>query len=209
MKQMTKRGIDLLVAGSALVAMSPLLCVIALCLLITQGSPVFFRQVRPGKNGQPFVLCKFRTMLSMHDVKGEALPDSARITRIGLFLRRTSLDELPTLVNVLRGDMSVVGPRPLLMKYLPLYSAEEMTRHLVKPGVTGWAQVHGRNVLSWEEKLRLDAWYAQNWSILLDFRIMLKTVSLVLSGRGVSHSGHATMPEFTGNDNSKATNKKR
>lgn len=162
------------------------------------GSPVLFRQVRPGINGKPFEMIKFRTMLDAVDVDGNILPDSARLTRFGNFLRSTSLDELPELWNVLRGDMSLVGPRPLLMEYLPLYSPEQARRHDVRPGVTGWAQINGRNAISWEDKFKLDVWYVDNQSLWLDIRILLLTVKKVVVRDGISADGEATMTRFYG-----------
>ena len=170
---------------------------IALAIRITMGSPVIFRQVRPGLHGRPFVIYKFRTMLDLRDEKGNLLPDEKRLTRLGKFLRRFSLDELPELWNVVKGDMSLVGPRPLLMEYLPLYTPEQARRHEVKPGLTGWAQINGRNALSWEEKFKLDVWYVDNLSFWLDMKIIFLTIWKVLKGEGISAPGHATMPKFT------------
>jgi lipopolysaccharide/colanic/teichoic acid biosynthesis glycosyltransferase len=162
------------------------------------GSPVFFRQVRPGMRGQPFSMVKFRSMTDARDSHGELLPDAARLTSFGKFLRASSLDELPELWNVLRGDMSLVGPRPLLMEYLPLYSAQQARRHEVRPGITGWAQVNGRNALSWEEKFKLDVWYVDNRTMWLDLKILFLTVRKVLVRDGISAAGEATMSRFTG-----------
>ncbi len=162
------------------------------------GTPVLFRQVRPGLNGKPFEMVKFRTMLDAVDPTGHLLPDSERMTPFGSFLRSSSLDELPELWNVLKGDMSLVGPRPLLMEYLPLYSPEEYRRHEVRPGVTGWAQINGRNALSWEEKFALDLWYVDNRTLWLDLRIIFLTVKKVFMRDGISADGEATMPKFTG-----------
>jgi sugar transferase EpsL len=191
-----KRVIDLLGAGAGLIALAPVLLLIALAVRRSLGSPVLFRQVRSGRHGQPFELLKFRTMTPARDAAGELLPDAQRLTRLGSWLRSTSLDELPELINVLRGDMSLVGPRPLLPEYLPHYSAEQARRHEVRPGVTGWAAVQGRNALSWERRLALDVWYVDNWSLLLDLKILLMTVVKVLKREGISAEGHATMPRF-------------
>jgi lipopolysaccharide/colanic/teichoic acid biosynthesis glycosyltransferase len=163
------------------------------------GSPVFFRQTRPGKDGEPFQMVKFRTMLDAVNKDGKPLPDDQRMTRFGSFLRSASLDELPELWNVLKGDMSLVGPRPLLLEYLPLYSKEQYRRHEVRPGVTGWAQVNGRNAISWEDKFRLDVWYVDNQSFWLDLKILLLTVKKVLVRDGIRGEGEATMSKFTGN----------
>ncbi len=162
------------------------------------GRPIFFKQVRPGLYGKPFVLYKFRTMLDLRDQTGKMLPDERRLTSFGRWLRSTSLDELPVLFNVLKGDMSLVGPRPLLMEYLDRYTTEQARRHEVKPGITGWAQINGRNAISWEEKFALDVWYVDNWSLLLDFRIIFLTILKVLKHEGISADGHVTMPEFKG-----------
>jgi lipopolysaccharide/colanic/teichoic acid biosynthesis glycosyltransferase len=172
--------------------------VVAGLVLLTQGVPVIFRQVRPGRGGRPFELLKFRTMRHARDAAGRPLPDAERLTGFGKFLRRTSLDELPELWNVLRGDMSLVGPRPLLMEYLPLYSPEQARRHEVRPGVTGWAQVSGRNALSWEEKFRLDVEYVDRCSLAMDLRILAMTAAAAAPARGVSAEGSATMPRFMG-----------
>lgn len=181
------------------------LCLLALPLLILigmvrrkLGSPVFFRQVRPGLHGRPFEMVKFRTMTDARGQDGELLPDALRLTAFGRFLRATSLDELPELWNVLKGEMSLVGPRPLLMEYLPLYSPEQARRHEVRPGVTGWAQVNGRNALSWEEKFKLDVWYVDHQSLFLDIKILWLTVKKVLIRDGISAAGEATMPKFLG-----------
>lgn len=196
---MIKRLFDIVVAGLALLLMSPVLAVVAICILIFVGSPVIFRQQRPGLAGRPFTILKFRTMTSRRTENGELLPDAQRLTQLGRFLRATSLDELPTLVNVVLGNMSLVGPRPLLMEYLPLYSDEQARRHEVAPGITGWAQVNGRNALSWEEKFQLDVWYVDNHSIWLDLKILWLTLVKVLKREGISHPGDSTMPKFKGN----------
>ena len=174
---------------------------IAVLIRLMQGSDVFFFQQRPGLNGQAFKMIKFRTMSNARDAKGQLLPDEERLTPLGIFLRKTSLDELPEFYNVLKGDMSVVGPRPLLMQYLSRYSPKQMRRHEVKPGITGWAQVHGRNAISWEEKFEMDVWYVDNQSFLLDCHIILLTVKQTLLREGIHHEGCATMMEFHSSQN--------
>ena len=181
-----------------LVLLSPLMAVVAALVRFVLGPPVFFRQERPGLGGRPFILLKFRTMTDARDPVGTPLPDGQRLGSFGRWLRTTSLDELPELLNVLKGDMSLVGPRPLLMDYLPLYSAEQARRHEVRPGVTGWAQVHGRNAVSWEERFRLDVWYVDHRNICLDIRILALTVAAVVRRRGISQPGHATAEPFRG-----------
>ena len=193
-----KAALDRAAATCGLVLVLPLLAVTALAIHVQGQGPVLFVQLRPGRRGRPFRLVKFRTMRAALGPDGRPLPDAERLTPLGRWLRRTSLDELPQLLNVVCGQLSLVGPRPLLMEYLPRYSPDQARRHLVKPGITGWAQIKGRNSLSWEEKFALDCWYVDNWSLLLDFRILLKTVQSVLSGRGVSAPGHATAEEFRG-----------
>lgn len=193
-----KRVVDIIGATLGLALLAPLLLSIAVLVRLKLGSPVLFRQVRPGLHGKPFVIYKFRTMTDERDGTGVLLPDDQRLTRFGRFLRNTSLDELPELFNVLKGEMSLVGPRPLLMEYLERYTPEQARRHEVKPGITGWAQIHGRNAISWEEKFRLDVWYVDNWSLGLDFRILLITLWKVLRREGISAEGHATMPQFVG-----------
>ena len=193
-----KRPIDAAVALAALVVLSPLLLALGIAVRFALGRPVLFRQLRPGLHGGLFEILKFRTMREAADASGTPLPDSERLTGLGRFLRATSLDELPELVNVLRGDMSLVGPRPLLVEYLPRYSAEQARRHEVRPGITGWAQVHGRNAVSWDERFRLDVDYVDRVSFLLDLRIVLRTFGLVLRREGISAGGHATMPPFQG-----------
>ncbi|HXY94572.1 MAG TPA: sugar transferase [Acidimicrobiia bacterium] len=195
---MAKRAFDVAGAVSLLVLLSPIAAVVALAVWLRLGPPVLFRQTRPGRGGRPFTLLKFRTMTEQRDARGDPLPDERRLTALGRVLRRTSLDELPELVNVLTGDMSLVGPRPLLMEYLPLYSPEQMRRHDVRPGITGWAQVNGRNALTWEDKFALDVWYVDHHSLRLDSTILARTVGQVLSGRGVSAPGHATTERFRG-----------
>ena len=194
----TKRLFDVCVAGLGLLFLSPVIIALAVCVLIFVGRPVIFAQVRPGLRARPFTIWKFRTMTLGRSDDGELLPDEQRMTRFGRFLRASSLDELPELVNVLVGDMSLVGPRPLLMEYLPLYTPEQARRHEVRPGITGWAQVKGRNRLSWEEKFELDVWYVDNGSFWLDLRIIWFTIVKVLTREGISHPGKSTMPKFTG-----------
>lgn len=193
-----KRLLDIAAAGSALVVLSLVLVGVAILVRVNLGSPVLFRQVRPGMNGKPFEMIKFRTMLDAVDAHGNVLPDELRLTRFGRFLRSTSLDELPELWNVLKGDMSLVGPRPLLMEYMPLYSPEQARRHEVRPGVTGWAQINGRNAISWEDKFKLDVWYVDNQSLWLDIKIIFLTVWKVVHRDGISAAGEATMSKFTG-----------
>jgi len=193
-----KRVIDVTGASTALVLLSPLLLVVALLVRLRMGPPVLFRQQRPGRDGRPFEMTKFRTMTDRRGPDGALLPDADRLTGLGRLLRRTSIDELPELLNVVRGEMSLVGPRPLLMEYLPLYTAEQARRHEVRPGITGWTQVNGRNALTWDEKFALDVWYVDHRSPRLDLEILGKTVSQVFSGHGVSAPGHATMEPFRG-----------
>lgn len=193
-----KRLLDISVAMHALVLLSPILAGLFVAVALTLGRPVLFTQVRPGRHGIPFVMYKFRTMLDARDAEGNLLEDAQRLTRFGRFLRATSLDELPELWNVLVGDMSLVGPRPLLMEYLPLYSAEQHRRHEVRPGITGWAQVNGRNALDWEARFTLDIWYVDHQSIRLDLKILLLTVRKVLAREGINEAGQATMRKFTG-----------
>ena len=195
-----KRCFDLVGATLGLILLSPLLLILIVVIRCKLGSPVLFRQVRPGLNGQPFQMVKFRTMTDARDADGYALPDAVRLTAFGRSLRATSLDELPELFNVIKGEMSLVGPRPLLMQYLPLYSPEQARRHLARPGITGWAQVNGRNALDWTEKFRLDVWYVENQSVILDFKILWLTVCKVIQRENVNASGEATMSPFTGNE---------
>lgn len=197
-KQTTKRGLDVVLAGAALVVLSPLLLGLAGLIRYKLGGPVFFRQSRPGLNGKPFELMKFRTMTSVCNQHGELLPDELRLTKFGQWLRSTSLDELPELINVFKGEMSLVGPRPLLMQYLPLYTPEQNQRHLVRPGITGWAQINGRNLLSWEAKFDLDVWYVKHWSLWLDLQIIFLTLVKVVKREGISQPGKATTPVFRG-----------
>ena len=194
-----KRFLDIIIASVALILLSPVLLIVALAILLTMGTPVLFRQQRPGLNGRPFGIVKFRTMRALRPGEEAVASDGQRLTRLGRFLRAASLDELPELWNVLKGDMSLVGPRPLLMHYLPLYSPEQARRHEVRPGLTGWAQVKGRNALSWDEKFALDVWYVDHRSTWLDLRILAATVGQVLGRRGIAAEGSATMHEFRGN----------
>jgi sugar transferase EpsL len=194
-----KRIFDVVVSASALLALSPLLLVLALVIAVKLGPPVFFVQPRPGLNGRLFNMIKFRTMTSSVGASGALLPDEVRMTRLGQLLRSTSLDELPELWNVLKGDMSLVGPRPLLPSYLDRYTWRQARRHEVRPGITGWAQVNGRNALSWDEKFELDVWYVDNQTFRLDLRILLMTVLQIVRRQGITSEGHATMPEFMGN----------
>ena len=180
-----KRLVDILGALVGLIILSPVMLVVAVVVYVSMGPPVLFRQERAGLNGRPFMLYKFRTMLDLRDERGNLLPDEKRLTRVGRFLRNWSLDELPQFWNVLKGDMSLVGPRPLLMEYLPFYTEREKLRHSVKPGITGWAQINGRNLLSWNERLEMDVWYVENWSILLDIKILFLTVIAVLNKKGL------------------------
>ncbi|WP_348655561.1 sugar transferase [uncultured Sulfitobacter sp.] len=193
-----KRLLDILGAGLGLVLLTPALIVVAILIRWQMGAPVLFRQNRPGLQGKPFQMIKFRTMRGSVDEQGNDLPDAKRLTRLGRFLRSSSLDELPELFNVLKGEMSLVGPRPLLMEYLPLYSPEQARRHEVRPGVTGWAQVNGRNAISWDEKFELDVWYVDNRNLWLDLKIIWLTIRKVLKRDGISAAGEATMPKFTG-----------
>ncbi|MGL5093100.1 MAG: sugar transferase [Aeromonas sobria] len=194
-----KRLFDFTVSLFALLLFSPIIALISWKIFKNIGSPVFFRQTRPGLNGKPFEMVKFRTMKDATDVLGNILPDAERMTPFGNKLRSSSLDELPELWNVLKGDMSLVGPRPLLMQYLPLYSKGQARRHEVRPGVTGWAQINGRNAISWEDKFKLDIWYVDNRSFWLDFKILLLTVKKVLIKDGISAEGHVTIEPFRGN----------
>ncbi|CAB1220519.1 sugar transferase [Acinetobacter bouvetii] len=195
---MLKRALDIVVASTALLMLSPLYLFVAYKVRKNLGSPVLFRQVRPGLNGKPFEMIKFRSMKDAVDENGNPLPDSERLTPFGQMLRSSSLDEMPELWNVIKGEMSIVGPRPLLMEYLPLYNREQAKRHNVRPGITGYAQVNGRNAISWEKKFELDTWYVEHQSVWLDFKIMLKTVQKVLAKDDISAEGEATMTKFTG-----------
>jgi sugar transferase EpsL len=195
-----KRALDVVGAATLLVLLSPLLVAVGVLVAVRMGRPVLFQQQRPGLNGKPFTIMKFRTMHDTTDADGNVLPDGQRLTGVGRFLRRTSLDELPELFNVLWGDMSLVGPRPLLMEYLPRYSEEQRRRHDVRPGITGWSQVNGRNALTWEQKLALDVWYVDNRSLRLDLKILRMTIGSVVKGEGITHPGVATMEPFRGTD---------
>jgi len=203
-KRFGKRVLDLSLAVPALVALAPVGIAVGAVARAKLGGPVLFRQKRPGRNGETFELIKLRTMTDARNAEGALLPDDQRLTSFGALLRRMSVDELPTLWNVIRGDMSLVGPRPLLVQYLDRYTPEQRRRHEVAPGITGWAQVNGRNALTWEEKFELDVWYVENVSLRTDLGILWRTVAQVLGQRGVSAEGHATMPEFTGNDDETA-----
>ncbi|MEW5804404.1 MAG: sugar transferase [bacterium] len=193
-----KRMLDLSLAIPSLFLLSPLLALLAILVCIKHGAPVLFFQQRPGLNGQPFKLYKFRTMTDARDAKGNLLPDEKRLSPFGQFLRSTSLDELPELFNIIKGDMSLVGPRPLLMAYLDRYTPEQARRHEIKPGITGWAQINGRNSIRWEEKFKFDVWYVDNYSLWLDLKIIAMTVGKILKREGISQAGHATMEEFKG-----------
>jgi len=197
---LSKRLFDLVLTLPGLVLISPLLGLIGVLVRIFQGSPVLFRQMRPGKGGEPFNVYKFRTMTDERGSSEHLLSDAERMTGLGRFLRSLSLDELPELFNVLRGEMSLVGPRPLLMQYLERYSVEQARRHEVLPGITGWAQVNGRNAITWEDKFRYDVWYVDNWSLWLDIKILLTTGWKVITREGISQLGHTTAEEFTGSD---------
>ncbi|MBB1424663.1 sugar transferase [Pseudoalteromonas sp. SG43-7] len=196
-----KRLFDFLIALCAILTLLPVIVIVALLIRFKLGSPILFTQDRPGLNGKIFKMMKFRSMLDATDKDGNLLPDDQRMTKFGAFLRSTSLDELPGLFNVLKGDMSLVGPRPLLVQYLPLYNTEQARRHNVRPGITGWAQVNGRNAISWEQKFKLDVWYVDNQSLLLDFKILLLTVKKVFVREGISADGHVTIEPFKGSNN--------
>jgi sugar transferase EpsL len=198
-----KRLFDLMIAVPSVGILLPLLVLIGILVRLKIGSPVFFRQKRPGINGKPFTIYKFRTMTNERDGDGNLLLDGDRLTPLGRFLRKTSMDELPEFFNVINGDMSIVGPRPLLMQYLDRYTPEQARRHEVKPGITGWAQVNGRNAISWEDKFRLDVWYVDNWSVWLDMKVIAMTVLKVLKREGISQKGHATAEEFKGKNSRK------
>lgn len=193
-----KRIIDILVALMLLIMFFPAFLILSTAICIKMGRPIFFLQKRPGKDGTIFIMYKFRTMLNEKNKKGELLSDELRLTTFGKFLRSTSLDELPELINVIKGEMSLVGPRPLLVEYLDLYTPEQMRRHEVRPGITGWAQINGRNAIMWEEKFDLDIWYIDNWNIWLDFKILINTILKVFRRENISHENSATMEKFTG-----------
>lgn len=198
---MIKRVFDFVVSLCALFLLMPIIIIVALIIRLKLGAPIIFTQDRPGLNGKIFKMMKFRSMLDSKDNFGDLLSDAERMTKFGLFLRSTSLDELPGLLNVLKGDMSLVGPRPLLVQYLPLYNSEQGRRHNVRPGITGWAQVNGRNAISWDHKFALDVWYVDNQSFLLDFKILLLTVKKVFVREGISADGHVTIEPFKGSKN--------
>jgi lipopolysaccharide/colanic/teichoic acid biosynthesis glycosyltransferase len=195
-----KRAIDKTLAGALLVTLSPVMAATALAVRVSMGSPVLFRQRRPGLHGRPFELVKFRTMTDARDAAGAPLPDGRRLTRVGQFIRSTSLDELPQLWNVMRGEMSLVGPRPLLMEYLSRYTSEQARRHDVLPGITGWTAINGRNALQWETKFALDVWYVDHWSLWLDAKILALTAARLVDRSGISQEGYATMPVFMGTE---------
>ena len=203
MDPFVKRGFDILIALIGLIIVLPIMLLISFAILFSMGWPLMFKQMRPGLYGKPFCIYKFRTMTFKTDESGNLLPDEQRLTRLGKFLRSTSLDELPELFNILKGDMSLVGPRPLLMQYLGRYTPEQARRHEMKPGITGWAQVNGRNAISWEEKFALDVWYVDNWSLWLDIKILALTVWKVICREGISSPGEATMSEFMGSVDAK------
>lgn len=196
---LVKRFMDLGLTLPALILLSPLMLILSLLVAWQHGFPILFRQERPGFKGKIFTIYKFRTMQHLYDGQGQPLPDAKRLTGLGKFLRSTSLDELPELFNILKGEMSLVGPRPLLVEYLPLYNPEQMRRHDVLPGLTGWAQVHGRNILSWPEKFKLDVWYVDHWTLWLDIKILALTLIQVLRREGISQPGQTTAERFTGN----------
>lgn len=196
-----KRGIDFLIALVALVCISPVLAVVTIWLhFANKGAGAFFLQERPGLHGKIFKIIKYKTMTDERDAEGNLLPDKDRITAVGKFVRKTSIDELPQLINVLKGDMALVGPRPLLPEYLPLYSIEQARRHEVRPGITGWAQCHGRNAITWTDKFKLDVWYVNNCTFLTDIKILIRTINTVLNRNGISQEGNATMEPFNGNN---------
>ncbi|MDQ0217490.1 sugar transferase [Peribacillus cavernae] len=193
-----KRVLDVVISLTLLVLFSPMMCIVAIIVRAKMGTPILFKQKRPGLHGKPFYLYKFRTMTHSLDNNGHLLPDQSRLTNTGKFLRKYSLDELPQLLNLIKGEMSLVGPRPLLMEYLPFYTKEQASRHNVKPGITGWAQVNGRNALTWEEKFILDTWYVKNHTIILDFKILRLTLSKVVKKEGINHQDDVPMEKFTG-----------
>jgi lipopolysaccharide/colanic/teichoic acid biosynthesis glycosyltransferase len=197
-RRLGKRLLDVLIALAALIVLSPLLAILALLVRVKLGTPVLFRQTRPGRHGQPFTITKFRTMIEARDAAGQPLSDAERLPKFGRFLRSTSLDELPELINVLKGEMSLVGPRPLLVQYLDRYTPEQARRHEVRPGITGWAQINGRNALTWEQKFELDVWYVDHVSLRLDVKIAALTVWKILKREGISQPGQATAQEFMG-----------
>ncbi|MGD0596394.1 MAG: sugar transferase [Sedimentisphaerales bacterium] len=198
MRHFVKRLFDIITSAAGLIVISPLLMVLVVLVRLKLGSPILFCQQRPGLGGKTFIIYKFRTMTDQCDASGNLLPDSQRLPAFGRFLRSTSFDELPELLNVLKGDMSIVGPRPLMMKYLGRYSPEQARRHEVKPGITGWAQINGRNAISWEDKFKLDVWYVDHWTLWLDMKIILKSIWMVITREGITQQGRATMDEFMG-----------
>lgn len=195
-----KRMFDFILTATGLLILAPVILLLMVLVFFKLGSPIFFTQIRPGLHGRHFRMIKYRTMTDKRDAAGNMLPDEQRLTRFGKFLRSSSLDELPALLNVLKGDMSLVGPRPLLMQYLERYTPEQARRHEVKPGITGWAQVNGRNAITWEEKFKLDVWYVDNWSLWLDIKIIGMTVWKILKHEGINQPGQATMEEFMGSE---------
>lgn len=197
----SKRLFDIVVVLSSAIIVLPIVLLLVILVRLLIGRPILFKQKRPGRHGKPFMMYKFRTMKNIYDINGKLLPDAQRMTKFGTFLRKSSLDELPELLNILKGDMSLVGPRPLLMEYLPRYTKKQARRHETKPGITGWAQVSGRNSLNWPDKFKLDVWYVDHQSFLLDLKILLRTVRKVLRPEGINQEGCATMTEFMGNDN--------
>ena len=200
MNRILKRIIDITASFVGLLLLSPVLLITSIMVRLKLGSPVLFKQQRPGLNGKPFYMYKFRTMTDGKDAEGNLLPDEQRLPKFGQMLRSTSLDELPELLCVLKGDMSLVGPRPLMMKYLPRYTAEQFRRHQAKPGITGWAQVNGRNAVGWEDRFKLDVWYVDNWNVWLDIKILFKTVMAVFQREGIVEEGSVTMTEFMGTE---------
>jgi lipopolysaccharide/colanic/teichoic acid biosynthesis glycosyltransferase len=207
MSRALKRAVDIGAAAFGLLLLSPLLALVAIAVRLSMGSPVLFRHVRPGWHGRPFTLLKFRTMRDARPDEVGPEHDAARMTVFGSFMRKLSIDELPQLWNVLRGDMSLIGPRPLLMQYLGRYSPEQARRHEVRPGMTGWAQVKGRNATDWEQRMSMDVWYVDHWSLVLDFRIFLMTLAKLVRREGISQAGHATMPEFMGSGAAEPSNR--
>ncbi|MCK5563833.1 MAG: sugar transferase [Planctomycetes bacterium] len=207
MKHILKRFIDIAASLVGLLLLSPVLLITALIVRLKLGSPVLFKQERPGLNSEPFFMYKFRTMTDQRDEQGNLLHDEKRLPPFGKLLRSTSLDELPELLCVLKGDMSLVGPRPLMMKYLPRYTPEQLRRHEARPGITGWAQVNGRNAISWEDRFKLDVWYVDNWNVWIDIKILFKTVALVFKRHGITEEGSATIEQFWGTEQKESSNK--
>ena len=205
----SKRLFDVVVGTVSIVVTSPLLLIVAAAVRVTLGAPVFFRQRRPGLNGVPFEIVKFRTLTDQRDASGALLDDARRMTSLGRWLRRTSLDELPELFNVVRGEMSLVGPRPLLMQYLERYTPRQARRHVIRPGITGLAQVSGRNLVTWEERFEIDVWYVENWTFGLDLKVLVRTLVKVVTREGINQPGHETAREFLGSDGSRAADARR